>query len=153
MAARLTDKQKKAIIAEYASVGNYSAVGRKYGVSDNAVRKIVNSNPESSRLFEQKKEQNTADILAHMEGKKEAVCKLIDVYLDELVNPARLARATPAQLSTALGTVIDKFTMVPHKQAFDRARLLLEREKAGGEGEDKEIRVAFGTPEEKGWSE
>lgn len=39
--------------------------------------------------------------------------------------------------------------------AMDAAaeRLLLEREKAGGEGEDKEIRVAFGTPEEKGWSE
>lgn len=111
MAARLTDEKKKKIIADYVTIGTYKGVARKYKISPTTVRKVVNGDPDTARKCTQKKEENTKDILAHMDSKKGEVCKFIDLYLDELMKPEHLEKATPSQLSTALGTVIDKFTM------------------------------------------
>ena len=71
MAARLTDRQKKKIIADYVELGSYSAAAKKNGVSDNTVRNIVRGNSDISRKCERKKEQNTADMLAYMDSRKE----------------------------------------------------------------------------------
>ena len=117
MGKRLTDKQKKQIIADYVEIGSYNAVAKENGISINTVKKIVKENPEFARICEQKKEQNSADILAHMETQKNKVCEIIDVYLEKLLDPLILARATPSQLTTALGTLIDKFTAVKVAEA------------------------------------
>ena len=111
MAARLTDKQKKMLIADYIELGSYNAVAKKHGVSDKTVKNVVTSNPDFSRKSEEKKQQNTADILAHMETKRDKVNEIIDVYLEKLLDKEMLAKATPSQITTALGTLIDKFTM------------------------------------------
>lgn len=111
MAARLTDKQKKRIIADYIELGSYNAVAKKYNVTRQTVKNIVTADAESRQKLQDKKEQNTADILAHMEQKKDKVNQIIDAYLDKLLDPEMMDRATPAQLTTALGTLIDKFTM------------------------------------------
>ena len=63
MAARLTDRQKKKIVADYVQLGSYNAVAKLNGVSDKTVRNIVLKNPDISEKYEQKKEENTADIL------------------------------------------------------------------------------------------
>lgn len=110
MAARLTDKQKKQIIADYVVLGSYNAVAKRHGVSDNTVRNIVKQNSDISEKCEQKKEENAIDILAHMEMKRDMVNEIIDVYLARLLDPEVIAKATPSQLTTALGTLIDKFT-------------------------------------------
>lgn len=111
MAARLTDKQKKQIIADYVELGSYNAVAKRNGISDKTVKSIVLSDPEFAKMSEVKKEQNTADILAHMETKRDKVNEIIDAYLDRLLDPVVIMKATPSQLTTALGTLIDKFTM------------------------------------------
>lgn len=111
MAARLTDKQKKQIIADYVELGSYNAVAKKRKIADTTVKRIVESDPQTQKKAERKKEENTADILAHMETKRDKVNEIIDVYLDRLLAPEVLERATPSQLTTALGTLIDKFTM------------------------------------------
>lgn len=111
MAARLTDRQRKEIIADYTEMGSYNAVAKKHGVSLNTVKKIVQENADIAEKCNQKKEQNTADILAHMDAKKDKVNQIIDKYLDALLDEEKIASATPAQLTTALGTLIDKFTM------------------------------------------
>ena len=41
MAARLTDWQKKEIIADYVNMQSYNAVGKKHGVAGNTVKRIV----------------------------------------------------------------------------------------------------------------
>ena len=74
MAARLTDKKKKKIIADYMELGSYAATARKHKVSDRTVKAVVLADPETARKYEQKKEQNTTDILAHMEKRKRDVC-------------------------------------------------------------------------------
>lgn len=110
MAKRLTSRQKKQIIADYIEMENYSAVARKYGISRNAVKAIVLADTETADKCQRKKEQDTADILAYMETKKQKVNQIIDKYLDALLDEEKIAKAQPHQLTTALGTLIDKFT-------------------------------------------
>lgn len=110
MAARLTDRQKKKIVADYIELGSYNAVAKKNGVSGHTVRRIVLETPEISKKIQQKKDENTADILAYMESKRPIVCEIIEKGLAVLNDPDKLAAATPSQITTALGTLIDKWT-------------------------------------------
>lgn len=110
MAARLTDKQKKKIVADYLELGSYNAVSKIHGVSRQTVKNIVISDTDFRRKLQQKKEENTADILAYMESKRGVVCEIIDKGLAALNSPDKLAEASPSQITTALGTLIDKFT-------------------------------------------
>ena len=111
MAARLTDKQKKKIIADYIQLGSYNAVAKKHRIADTTVKRIVLSDTETQKKIEQKKEENTADILEYMESKKQIVCEIIGKGLEVLSDPEKLATANPSQITTALGTLIDKWTM------------------------------------------
>lgn len=112
MAARLTDKQKKKIVADYLETGSYNATAEKNGVCGHTVKRIVVECPEISEKLEQKKEENTADILAYMESKRGVVCEIIEKGLAALNDPEKLADASPAQITTALGTLIDKWATV-----------------------------------------
>lgn len=111
VAARLTDKQKKKIIADYVELESYNAVAKKHKVSVDTVKRTVLKSEESVRkAIIKKEEENTVDILSHMEEKKDKVNQIIDAYLEQLLDPETVKKATPSQLTTALGTLIDKFT-------------------------------------------
>lgn len=112
MAARLTDKQKKKIIADYVQMNSYNAVAKKHGLAASTVRKIVLSDPESKEKLNRKKEENSADVLAYMDSQKQVVCEIIGKGLAVLNDPEKLRDATPNQITTALGTLIDKWVMV-----------------------------------------
>lgn len=109
---KLTDEQRKKIIADYVDCGNYSAVARKYNVSRTTISNVVNSDSAICEKLHQKKEENAKNILEYMGDKNDAVCELIDLYLNELVSPEKMEKATLSQIATALGIVIDKFTAV-----------------------------------------
>lgn len=115
MAKRLTDKQRKKIIADYIELGSFNAVAKLHGVSRQTVKTICDSDRQTGQKLQCKKEQNTADLLEHMEQKRDKVCSIMDKYLDALLDDEKIAKATPAQLTTALGTLIDKFTMSTSK--------------------------------------
>lgn len=110
MADRLTDKQKKKIIADYVESGSYRATARKYNVSDATVRKIVLSDDKILQKCAQKNEQNTLDILAYMESRKEQEHGVIDSYLRALADQEKIAAAKLSEIATATGILIDKFT-------------------------------------------
>lgn len=110
MAARLTDRQKKKIIADYLDLGSYNAVAKIHGVSRQTVKNVVTADPEIGRKLQQKKEENTADILAYMDSKRGIVCEILGKGLEALNDPDKLKEATPAQITTAMGTLIDKWT-------------------------------------------
>lgn len=112
MAKHLTDRQKKKIIADYVELGSYNAVAKKHGVSVDTVKRSVLKDEKTAQKAKEKKDQNTADILAHMEAQKEKVCLIMDVYLDELLNLKRFKNLSPSQLTTALATLIDKWTAI-----------------------------------------
>ena len=112
MAARLTDKKKKKIIADYVQLGSYNATAKVNGVSLNTVKKIVQGNADIAEMCNEKKEQNTVDILAYMESQKGIVCEILQKGLAALNSPEKLAEASPSQITTALGTLIDKWAMI-----------------------------------------
>ena len=112
MAARLTDRQKQKIIADYVELGSYNAVAKINGVALNTVKKIVQGNARIAEMYDKKKEENRADILAHMETRKDKVCEIIDLYLEQLLDVGQFKNLSPSQLTTALGTLIDKFSAV-----------------------------------------
>lgn len=118
-AQRLTDKQKKKIIADYVQLQSYRAAARQNGVSDATVRKIVKGDPESSQKCALKKEENAQDMLSYMDSKKERVQEIIDVYLGALTDPEKLEGATLQQITTALGTLIDKWTIIDDRKRGD----------------------------------
>lgn len=112
MANRLTDKQKKKIVADYLELGSYNATANRNGVSNHTVKRVVLEVPEISEKVKQKKAENTADILAYMESQRGLVCEIIGKGLAVLNDKEKLQEATPAQITTALGTLIDKWAAV-----------------------------------------
>ena len=109
MAARLTDKQKKKIVADYLESQSVNTAAKMNGVSWDSAKKAIDEAGEIEKKLEDKKEQNTADILAYMESKRQEVCGIIDIGLSVLPDKIRDAR-TASEVTTALGTLIDKFT-------------------------------------------
>lgn len=110
MAARLTDRQKKKILADYVQTNNYCATAKINGVSATTVKNLVRANADIVEKCEQKKEENTVDVLAYMDAQRETVCQIIGKGLAVLNDPEKLAEATPSQITTAIGTLIDKWT-------------------------------------------
>ena len=119
MAARLTDRQKKKILADYLETQSVNAAAKKNKVSWDAANKVLKEAGEVEKKLEQKKDQNTADILAYMESQRDIVCQIIGKGLAVLNDPEKLAEATPSQITTALGTLIDKWTQVQGMGADD----------------------------------
>ena len=126
MAARLTDKQKKKIVADYLETGSYRATARKNRIADETVKRIVLECSDIEQKVAQKKEENTADILAYMESQKELVCEIIGKGLAALNDPEKLAEATPAQITTALGTLIDKWTDIKGEGKEDKVQVIID---------------------------
>ena len=108
--AKLTDRQRKFAIADYAECGNYSAVGRKYGVSKNTIRKLVQGEPKLTEIADIKKEQNTLDMIEYLDSKKGMAQSVVDACLRGMLDPERLSEASLKELATVMGITIDKFT-------------------------------------------
>lgn len=111
MAARLTDKQKKKIVADYVQLGSYNAASKINGVSATTVKNIVLKSADIVEKCEQKKKQNTADILEHMGNTRDKICGIIDTGLEVLPGKIRDAK-TASEITTALGTLIDKWVSI-----------------------------------------
>ena len=116
--SKLTDKEKKQILAHYVETQNYSETARLTGVSRATVQ------------------QNTKDVLGYMQTQKETVCKLITTYLSAMLDPEKIKKANVVQLATALGILIDKFTTQDEKPAdTSLMEALLNAVKGGGNGD------------------
>lgn len=111
MAARLTDKQKKQIVADYLETESYRATARKNGVDPTTVKRVVESCDDFQQKAAQKKEQNTRDITAYMESQRDKVCEIIDVGLEVLPEKIKNAK-TASEVTTAMGTLIDKWASI-----------------------------------------
>ena len=125
MAARLTDRQKKKILADYVQLGSYNATAKINGCALNTVKKLVQANADIAEQYEQKRMENTQDVLAYMESQKGLVCQIIGKGLAVLNDPEKLAEATPSQITTAIGTLIDKWTMMNKAADKDESGVVL----------------------------
>lgn len=110
MAPRLTDRQKKRIISDYVNIGSYNTVGKMHGISATTVKNVVLKNSETVGLCEQKKKQNTMDMLEFLETRKQKTQDIIDQLLDCM--PDKIPRASLVQIVTAYGVLVDKSTLL-----------------------------------------
>ena len=108
MAARLTDKRKKKIVADYLESQSVNTAAKMNGVSWDSAKKAIEEAGDIEKKKKEKKEQNTADILEYMESRKGLICEIIQKGLDALNKPGKLDEASPAQISTMIGTLLDK---------------------------------------------
>lgn len=122
MAARLTDRQRKQIVIDYLETESVNAAAKRNGVSWDTAKRILEEHEEIEQKLEEKKEQNTLDMLAYMDSRKEQAQSVIDKYLEALADPEKLSDASLSQIATALGIIVDKFTkgaVVQHSEIED----------------------------------
>ena len=110
MAARLTDKQKKKIVADYLETESYNATAKLNGVADTTVKRVVEDCRGFQQIAEQKKKQNTLDMLAFMDSRKKKMQEAIDMHLQALTDEEKIRSAGLAQIATSFGIIVDKAT-------------------------------------------
>lgn len=109
---QLSTRKKNQIIADYVRTENYSATARLHGVSPNTVKRLVATRPEVAEMCETKKRADAREVAQYMDEQKEIVCQIINNGLAELSKPEKLQSASPRDITTALGTLIDKWVMI-----------------------------------------
>ena len=109
MAKHLTDAKKKQIIADYVECGNYSEVARKHKVSKDTVRRLCNRT-DILQKAQEKKEQNTRDMLEYLDQKRDTAFKFIDKAFEEMCKEEKIEKTSIINLATAIGIVIDKYS-------------------------------------------
>ena len=108
---KLTDKQKKKIIADYVDNGNYSETARMNNTTDTTVRTIIKENKNITlKKMEQKKEENTQDMLQYLESKKEDKKRVIELCFkaleDKLASPDMFTSIR--DIAMVYGIIVDK---------------------------------------------
>lgn len=108
---KLTDRQKKKIIADYVDNGNYSETARMNNTTDTTVRTIIKDNKNMAlKKMEQKKEENTQDMLQYLESKKEDKKRVIELCFkaleDKLATPDMFTSIR--DIAMVYGIIVDK---------------------------------------------
>lgn len=107
---KLTDKQKKKIVADYVETQNYTQTGIKNKVDTETVRRIVKADKDFARKSEEKKEKDTKDILEYMDTIKEKQKRIIDLSLqaleEKLESPDMFTNVK--DIATVYGVIFDK---------------------------------------------
>ena len=112
MAKRLTDKDKKKIIADYIENQNFSETARINKVDKSTVKRLVDSGyaKDLQQKATQKKEENTKDILEYMdsivEDQKEVIDLALQVLKEKLSNPDLFTNIR--DVAIVYGTIFDK---------------------------------------------
>lgn len=107
---KLTDKQKKKIIADYVDNGNYSETARMNGVNKSTVQRLISKNQKVQQKAQEKKEKNTQDMLQYLESKKEDKKRVIELCFkaleDKLASPDMFTSVR--DIAMVYGVIVDK---------------------------------------------
>ena len=107
---KLTDRQKKKIIADYVDNGNYSETARINGVNKSTVQRLISKNQEVQQKAQEKKEENTQDMLQYLESKKEDKKRVIELCFkaleDKLASPDMFTSIR--DIAMVYGILVDK---------------------------------------------
>lgn len=125
--AKLTDLEKKKIIADYVDNQNYSETAKINNVSVDTVRRLVINDDEIVNNLKQKKEENIQSTIEYMQTQHETKKRILDKILKAIETKTEdIDMFTNIKdLATAYGIILDKELKV----------LELQRDKAGMENE------------------
>jgi len=108
---KLTDKQKKKIIADYVDNGNYKETGRMNNTTATTVRTLVkNSDKTTLNKITQKKEENTESTLEYMQSQHNTKKRILDNLLKAIESKSTNVDmfTNVRDLATAYGIIVDK---------------------------------------------
>lgn len=141
--AKLTDLEKKKIIADYVETQNYLETARRNNVADTTVKAIVTKDKSTLKKLEQKKEENTQSTIEYMNTQHETKKRILDKILTAIENKAdNLDMFTNIKdLATAYGIILDKELKVlelqrannANKEEFSKVKELLGKIKEEAE--------------------
>lgn len=110
--AKLTDKQKKKIIADYIENQNIRETARINNVDKMTVKRLIDSNYDEDLIQKatQKKQENTLSTLEYMEKQHETKKRIMDKILKAIEQKAdNIDMFTNIKdLATAYGIIVDK---------------------------------------------
>lgn len=109
--SKLTDKQKKKIIADYVDNGNYSETARMNNISDKTVKRLVDKEDKDVVIkVEQKKEENTQSTLEYMQSQHNTKKRILDNLLKAIETKSTNVDmfTNVRDLATAYGIIVDK---------------------------------------------
>lgn len=108
--AKLTDKEKQKIIADYVETQNYSETARMNKVTDKTVKRVVINNSDVLKKVEQKKEENTQSTIEYMQTQHESKKRILDKILKAIEKKVdNIDMFTNIKdLATAYGIILDK---------------------------------------------
>lgn len=112
MAARLTDRQKKKILADYVQTNNYCATAKINGVSATTVKNVVLANADIVEKCEQKREENTQEVLSYIQSQGPLMCDILKAGLDTLNDHEKLKKASVSQIATMIAIIVDKSILI-----------------------------------------
>lgn len=143
MAKRLTDKEKKEIIAYYIECQNLRETARKFNREPSTIKRVVEKDDETQQEIKQKatekRNENTKSVLETMESKKDAKISLLNKILEAMEKKVdNLDMFTSIKdLATAYGIILDKEIKIKelenknkdNQDVLDRLDKLLEEQK------------------------
>ena len=110
--AKLTDKQKKKIIADYVETQNFSETARINGVDKSTVKRLIDSgyDKDLQQKATQKKQENTQSTIEKMQTQHESKKRILDKILKAIEEKAdNIDKFTNIKdLATAYGIILDK---------------------------------------------
>lgn len=141
---KLTDKQKKKIIADYIENQNFSETARMNNVNKSTVKRLVDSgyDKDLQQKATEKKEENTKDILKYMDEIYDKQKSIIDLSLsalqEKLKKPDMFTNVR--DIAMVYGVIFDKALkykevqrMNGNTEGLDKVKELLEKiEKEAG---------------------
>lgn len=132
MAKKKTDKEIKEIIAYFLDCNNYSETARKFGMSDTGVKKLIDreSNKESTKLLEEKKNNNTQEVMQDMDERKDTVKRILGKLLKGIEDKSDNVDMFTSirDLAMAYGTIVDKEFKRQELELKKKELALMEKE-------------------------
>ena len=108
--AKLTDKEKKKIVADYIECENYSEVAKMNNRSIETIRNVIKDSKDIREKLRQKKEENTKSIIDYMTYKNKDIQNLLNKLLNCIDERASnlTKKDSLKDMATAYGIIIDK---------------------------------------------
>ena len=105
LAAKLSDRQRREMTEDREKGMRVRDIAEKFGVSTTAVYRVLKQEPEPESV----------GVLQYMESRQEEVKEIIRKGLTVMNDEDMLKKSNPAQISSALGKLIDVFADMPEK--------------------------------------
>lgn len=123
---KLTDEERKKIVALYVECQNMNEVARQFNVSWQTIKNIVSAEESTLKRLEEKKQENTLDMIEWLDQNKWMMQSVMYRCLTCLDDPERYNKVRPSELATVFGIMYDKSIGIPNMGAEGKSGNLLE---------------------------